>query len=849
MTPIRTQREQQAVRLVADGERLFARGDLEQAGRLFRRALALDPGCGGALNNLAVMAHRAGDTERAERLLLKAVVIGDTPVDALLNLSAITRGANRLAEATRYLEQGLAIGGETARLLDEMARLTEAMGELDTARGLFGKSRAVADLPPVPYRAAFAEVDITPAGAVELQGYFGPPRTTDIVDSRLKLQALLLEDGYGSRALFVGADIFGFDAQLVRLIRHRAAEWGIDPAAVVLNASHTHYGPGTVSHAVPGLGRFDAVFAQGVVDHVTKLLPRLYLELTPAELAWGRAAVSIGFNRRRAVNGRIEMAPAPKAHYETETPLLAVTIGERRLLMINHGCHPTGSGPAALIGADYPGALRATLVDTGAADGVIFLQGAAGDIKQGVREGGRVGWIGRPEDARTLGERMAEAVADAATALTPIRGPLDAGRLTMNLPLQGGPIGEEAFTLPHNRGVPPAMLRHWAAAVARRYGDERPETFELELGILAVGEVAFALVPGEPMAITARRMRLLATRHDALFVLGYTNGLEAYVPADEMVEQGGYEAHVSHLVYTLPSPFARGAEATLLDATRRACAAVTPAVERPPPPERSAPDGHPAFFVMSTGRSGTQTLARLLEMATNAKVWHHPEPTMIMETLHAYWGDIDRRSTFWTGRGRIIREAWDAGVIHGETDHNMTPFCDVIAEDVPDARFLILVRDPREFVRSGMRRGYYRAQGAWESGRLRPRGDDPRRPRWLSRPQFEQVSWLWAETYRHIERIRGRIGENRIKVVRFEDLVAGPDEIEAVFGFLGLDGFDHGRAVEILGRKLNAQRFGDFPHPLDWSADMNARCWAEVGPVARRYGYARTYAERGEGGS
>ncbi len=849
MTPTLQQPAEQAAALVAQGEQLFAGGDFEQAERLFRQALTMDPGCGGALNNLAVMAHQAGDIDQAERLLLKAAVIGDTPVDALLNLSSITRGANRLAEATRYLEQGLAVGGETPRLLDEMGRLTEAMGQIETARGLFHKSRAVADLPPVPYRAAFAEVDITPAGAVELQGYFGPPRTTETVDSRLKLQALLLEDGYGSRALFVGADIFGFDAQLVRLIRHRAAEWGIDPAAVVLNASHTHYGPGTVSHAVPGLGRFDAAFAQGVVDHVTKLLPRLYLDLAPAELAWGRAAVSIGFNRRRAVDGRIEMAPAPESHYETETPILAVKVGKRRLLMVNHGCHPTGSGPAAIIGADYPGALRARLAEKGAAETVIFLQGAAGDIKQGVRQGDRIGWIGRPDDARTLGGRMAEAVADAATTLTPIRGPLDAGRITLNLPLQGGPIGEEAFGLPHNQGAAPAMLRNWAAAAVHRYGDKRPETFEMELGILGVGEVAFALVPGEPMAVTARRMRLLSTRHDALFVLGYTNGLEAYVPADEMVAQGGYEAHVSHLVYTLPSPFARGAEATLLDATRQACAAITPAVERPPLPAQPAPAAHPAFFVMSTGRSGTQTLAGLFEMASNAKVWHHPEPNMIMETLHAYWDAIDRRSTFWAGRGRIIREAWDAGVIHGETDHNMTPFCDVIADDIPDARFLILVRDPREFVRSGMRRGYYRATGAWESGRLRPREDDPRRQTWLARPQFEQVSWLWAETYRHVERLRKRIGEERVRVVRFEDLIAGPDEIEGVFDFLGLDGFDRDRAVEILGRKLNAQKFGDFPHPRDWTAEMNARCWDAVGPIAKRYGYARKYRDRKKGGA
>ena len=121
---------------------------------------------------------------------------------------------------------------------------------------------------------------------------------------------------------------------------------------------------------------------------------------------------------------------------------------------------------------------------------------------------------------------------------------------------------------------------------------------------------------------------------------------------------------------------------------------------------------------------------------------------MIKETQQAYWDTIDRRSTFWAGRGQIICETWDRGLIHGETDHNMTPFCDRIAEDVPGAKFIISVRDPREFVRSGMRRNYYRAQGAWEDGRLRPHQSDPISKEWEARDQFDQVCWLWAETYR-----------------------------------------------------------------------------------------------------
>ena len=163
---------------------------------------------------------------------------------------------------------------------------------------------------------------------------------------------------------------------------------------------------------------------------------------------------------------------------------------------------------------------------------------------------------------------------------------------------------------------------------------------------------------------------------------------------------------------------------------------------------------------------------------------------------------------------KSFREAWDQGLIHGETDHNMTPFCGEIARAVPGAKFLILVRDPREFVRSGMRRNYYRGVGEWEEGRLRPRQDEQHFAEWSARSQFEQVCWLRRETYAHIEALRSEIGEDRVCVVRFEDLIAGPEATEKLFDFLGLNGFDEQQARQILNLKMNSQRGGRLCAPV-----------------------------------
>ena len=833
--------------MLTAGEGAFTEGRVDEAEHLFRQILDADATHVGALGSLAVLRHRAGDLDGAERFFLRAAILGGAAADALCSLSAIAQQRGNVREATTYLERGLAVGGETTTLLDQMANLSEGMGNLETARDLRKKARArgVNENPPVPWRAAFTDVDITPSldDDYELQGYFGPSRRPERVESPLEMQLLLIEDAFGQRALFVSADIFGFGPELVEAVRGDAAIWGVPAAAVVANASHTHYGPGTVSHAVPGLGAFHQPFAAHIARTVAVSLPLLYQALTPCELFAGRAHAQIGFNRRAQVNGKIAMAPNPDGHYETTTPFMRVHLADgRRLIMVNHACHPTGLGPAKVISADYPGALRAGLIERGVADMVMFLQGAAGDIKQGATVDGRVGWVAGQRDVEHLGHHLAEAVAAAQDAAQPVVGTLSAVSKTVVAPLKGTPSGAAALELPENAEVPRALMENWAQVVERRYPG-RPTGFEYGLSAVNVGSVGFLNVPGEPMAITAGRMRELNTHHDELFVLGYTNGLAAYFPAEEMVPEGGYEAHVSQFVYSLPSRFGPGVENTLLSAARVCGAAVAPALrwEAPAPPRAH---GHRAFFVMSTGRSGTQTLAHLLRMATGAKVWHHPQPYMIMETQKAYWGAIDQAPVFWSGRGQIIREAWDDGLVHGETDHNMTPFCAEIAAAVPGAKFLILVRDPREFVRSGMRRNYFRGSGAWEQGRLRPQEDDPRREAWEKMPQFDQVAWLWAETYREIERQRAEIGEDRVTVLRFEDLIAGPDATRALFEFLELDGYDEAETKKILGQKLNAQQVGAFPHPADWDQELHDRCWAEVGELAPVYGYEQTYQRR-----
>jgi hypothetical protein len=245
---------------------------------------------------------------------------------------------------------------------------------------------------------------------------------------------------------------------------------------------------------------------------------------------------------------------------------------------------------------------------------------------------------------------------------------------------------------------------------------------------------------------------------------------------------------------------------------------------------------------MSAGRCGTMTLARLLDTAENARVWHHPQPDLILEALKAYRGDIDKRTTFRRARSPIMNQTWAEGLIHGETDLLMTPFVDEIAEEIADSKFIVLVRDPRDFVRSGMRRNYYRGH-PWDAGRLRPREGTAEYRKWNAMTQFEKVCWLWARTYEKILEYCDQLGKNRVLCCRFEELTADINCIQELFRFLGLRGYDPFKLKGILSKKLNQQVSGAYPEPNVWPRVSTDTLWRICGPAATCFGYSETYSK------
>lgn len=95
-------------------EALFAqlKGDFRQAERLYRQALAIDPGHVRALNNLGVLALEEQKTEQAIALFGKAIVLKRDYVDPYYNLACLYARRNEIDESLWYLKVAMAISDE-----------------------------------------------------------------------------------------------------------------------------------------------------------------------------------------------------------------------------------------------------------------------------------------------------------------------------------------------------------------------------------------------------------------------------------------------------------------------------------------------------------------------------------------------------------------------------------------------------------------------------------------------------------------------------------------------------------------------------------------------------------------
>jgi hypothetical protein len=397
--------------------------------------------------------------------------------------------------------------------------------------------------------AGFHRADVTPPEGVHAGCWMLHTALAEGAHDPLEVTALALRSG-GTTVALVGIDLCMIDEATAVETRRRVAELtGLPPEAVLINASHTHAGPAPGDGLVASTIEADAL-EQWRFSLPSRLAGAVYgavRRLQPARIGFG-----VGNVPGIAVNRVDRTKPIDESLW-----VLRVDDSQGRpiAVAVAFACHPvTIGGQTRLWDTDYPGPYRRLVSERLAGAGVLFLQGAGGDIAPWDF------WFGNPsprlhsfETRDELAERLAgETVAVAEGIATQpslvlrassrmlelkrrqMEWPAEevAARAAAHLSRDYGDYPElwppDLHTATSAQRFPDYYQEH-SLRLWRSFDELRDVPVRAEIQTIALDGHALTANPFEPFTEIARAV-VAESPFDDTRLLGYSNGSSGYLP-------------------------------------------------------------------------------------------------------------------------------------------------------------------------------------------------------------------------------------------------------------------------------------------------------------------------------
>lgn len=417
----------------------------------------------------------------------------------------------------------------------------------------------------------FARVNVTPMMGIELMGYFFSRPAEGVLDE-IEINALALACGE-EKAVILCIDNEGLKQNVTTDFReYISKETGLPMSAIYIHATHSHTAPILKKDSSVEIEKeYYQVVRRKMLD-VTKFA---LADLKPAKMGWGIGqAPNIAFVRRyRMKDGSVQTNPGinnpdivePIGKADDQVYVLRFDReNDDSIVLVNFANHPDSVG-GNKISADWPGFTRRTVEKVLDNTKCLVINGAQGDINHvnvhptgGYMNDIRMDFDGPRgyKHSRYLGRVVAGGVLQAfdkvkyvdVETIKSISYPI---HVASNMPKPEDM--PEAYRIKeiHDAGrddelpYKGMMLTTVVAEALRMVELEHgPEVYDMELSGLAIGDVAFVGIPGEPFAGIGYGIKEDAD-WDLVVVTCATNGKQGYFPMQDSYDEGGYESRSS----------------------------------------------------------------------------------------------------------------------------------------------------------------------------------------------------------------------------------------------------------------------------------------------------------------
>ncbi|MEW5857923.1 MAG: glycosyltransferase [Cyanobacteriota bacterium] len=189
------------------------------------------------------------------------------------------------------------------------------------------------------------------------------------------------------------------------------------------------------------------------------------------------------------------------------------------------------------------------------------------------------------------------------------------------------------------------------------------------------------------------------------------------------------------------------------------------------------------FFIVSTGRSGTTTIAKTLSLVNGCVCLHEPPPELIGESSAYRYGVIkgeEIKKILLKTRNLTINNS-----IYGESNQTLSLIIPVLVEAFPEAKYIWLIRNGLDVVASTYQKQWYTGHSenhdhyeecspieqAWIDGRIEgDRCGDMSPDEWSKLDRFGRCCWYWSYVNRIIEADLNEHAAERFKILHLEEI-------------------------------------------------------------------------------
>jgi len=423
------------------------------------------------------------------------------------------------------------------------------------------------------WKAGVTQAVITPEGSYWMGGYASRKQPSEGTDLDLRAKALALEGAEGNRLVIVTLDLLVVTPKMADAILAGAKKrFGLEPAEVLINCSHTHCGPELrlyreTLHNIP---KPYAVKMRAYVDELNEqlldLMGKALDDLKPAYLTQSESSADFAINRRNNKGAEIEERRAAgtlQGPVDHAVPVLHVVDADKREMAIVFGyaCHNTTMGFFKTSG-DYAGYAQKFVEERHPGVVSMFIMGAGGDQNPSPR---------REEKHLAMhGRALADAVEKAlAGKQTEVSSKLRVARKDAHLDFQ--PHADRAALEEQTQSK--NQYQRWKANYVLGQldkGEAVPNTCDLPVQAARLGDqILLVAIGGESVVDYSLRFKKeFGASNPMLWFAGYSMDVSFYLPSLRVLREGGYEGG-GHMVYThFPGPFAENVEERTFKAMR-----------------------------------------------------------------------------------------------------------------------------------------------------------------------------------------------------------------------------------------------------------------------------------------